>query len=99
MATFILKTTEHFFVVVCDLALDYVNSCTWTFKLQVAAQLAHEDLHDLFRRVISTFYTPSSGKNVKTTGFWQLQPPLFIYNTSGNSGFSFLANKLRDIAF
>lgn len=43
MATFILNNTEHFFVLVCDLALDYVNSYTWTFELQVATQLAHED--------------------------------------------------------
>lgn len=43
MATLILNNTEHFFVLVCDLALDYVNSYTWTFELQVATQLAHED--------------------------------------------------------
>lgn len=70
MATFFLNNTEHFFVVVCYLALDYANSCTWTFKLQVATQLVHEDLHDLFRAVIHTFYTPSSGK--KCENYWLL---------------------------
>lgn len=51
MATFNLSDTEHIFVAVCDLGLDYINRCTWPFKLQVATQLAHEDLHDLFRPV------------------------------------------------
>lgn len=72
MAIFILGNTEQFFVVVCDLALDYVNSCTWTFKLQVTSQLAHEDLHDLLRPVISNSILPHLAKNVKTIGFWQL---------------------------
>lgn len=71
MATFILNNTEHFFVVVCDLALDYVNSCTWTFKLQVATQLAHEDLHDLCKSSPLSML-PHLAKNVKTIGFWQL---------------------------
>lgn len=48
MATFNLSNTEHVFRGVCDLALDCLNRWTWPFKLQVATQLAHEDLHDLF---------------------------------------------------
>lgn len=60
------RTLEHIFVAVCDLALDYVNRCTWPFKLQVATQLAHEDLHDLFRPLwlSSALSTPLPGKKM-----------------------------------
>lgn len=99
MATFILKNTEHFFVVVCDLALDYLNSCIGhlNYKLQPSWLMKTCTTYSGQSSALSML--PHLAKNVKTIGFWQLQPPLFIYNTSGNSGFSFLANKLTGIAF
>lgn len=75
MATFELNTTEHIFVAVCDLAVDYINRCTCPFNLQVATQLAPEDLHDLLKPVqlsLALSILPCLAKKVKTVGFWQL---------------------------
>lgn len=99
MATFNINNTEYIFVVVCDLALDYISRCTWPFKLQVATQLAHGDLHDLFRPVWLSSALSWLAK--KCGNYWLLATlaTLIFHDTSGNSGFSFLANQLTNTPF